>query len=112
MINVSAASVVTAHCDPNNRRSVNCHPAQPRIARYKLSDAFFIVTLGNLQAFDSLPELKRRVVIVDRKFSSNDLATHLVFTTLEASLSCRAKSRHPAKLPVVCRHRTPRLRSE
>jgi len=46
-----------------------------------------------------LPELKRRIVIVFRKISSNDLATHFVLTTLEASLSCRAKSRHPAKLP-------------
>jgi DNA-binding Xre family transcriptional regulator len=29
-----------------------------------------------------LPKLKRRVVILDRKISSNDLATHLVFTIL------------------------------
>src|SRR5215208_3646146 len=73
---MSAASVVTAHCDAHNCRFVHGNPAQPRIAGYKLSDAFSVVPFGNLQAFDSLPELKRRVVIVDRKFPSKDLATH------------------------------------
>src|SRR6266513_1634771 len=76
VINVSAASVVTAHCHADNCRSVDCHSAQPRVARYKLSDAFFVVAFGNLQTFDLLPELKRRLVIVDGKFPSNDLATH------------------------------------
>jgi hypothetical protein len=73
---------VTAHCDADNGRAVDCHSAQPWIARYKLSHTFFVVALGNFQAFYSLPKLKRRVVILDRKISSNDLATHLVFTIL------------------------------
>ena len=72
MINVSAAPVVTAHHHANNCRPVDRDSAQPRIADYKLSDAFFIVTLGNLQTFDSLPELKRRLVIVDGEFPSNE----------------------------------------
>src|SRR6516162_9675626 len=75
---MSAAPVVTAHCDAHNCRSVDRNPAQPRIARYKLSDAFLVVALRNLQAFDSLPELKRRVVIVYAKFSSNDFAIDVV----------------------------------
>jgi hypothetical protein len=70
---VAAASVVPAHRNANNCRSVDCHPAQPRIARYKLSDAFFVVALRNLKTFDSLPELKRGVVIVGRKLPSHDL---------------------------------------
>src|SRR5215475_7616224 len=76
MINVSAASVVAAHRDADNCRSIDCHSAQPRIARDKLSDSFFVVALRNLQTFDSLPEMKHGVVIVDRKLSCNDLATH------------------------------------
>jgi hypothetical protein len=48
-----------------------------------LSHAFFVVALGNLQTLHPLPELKRRVVIVDRKISSNDFATHLCVTSLE-----------------------------
>jgi hypothetical protein len=79
---VSAASVVTAHHNADNYRSIGCHSAQPRIARDKLNDAFFVVALGDLQTFDSLPELKRCVVIVDGKFPSNDITTHLVFTIL------------------------------
>src|SRR5262249_39621667 len=82
VIDVSATAIVTAHCNANNFRVVSCHPAQPRIARYKLSDAFFVIALGDLQTFHRLPELKNLVVIVDRKFPSNDLATHLVFTIL------------------------------
>ena len=78
MINVSAASVVTAHHDADKCRSVRCHSAQPQVARYKLSNASFVVALGNLQAFDSLPEFKRRVVIVYAKFSSNDFAIDVV----------------------------------
>jgi len=48
-----------------------------------LTDAFLVIALCNLQTFDSLPELKHCLVIVDRKISSNDLATHLVFASLE-----------------------------
>ena len=45
---MSAASIVTAHHNADNFRSIDCNSAQPRIARYKLSDAFFVVALGNL----------------------------------------------------------------
>src|SRR5262249_9678695 len=82
VINVSAASVVTAHYHANHRRPIGRHSAQSRIARDKLSDALFVVALGNLQTFDSSPELKRRAVIVDGKLPSNDVTTHLVFTIL------------------------------
>src|SRR5262245_43816355 len=85
MINVSAASVMTAHCHADNCRSIDCHSAQPWIARYKLSDAFFVVALGKLQTFDPLPELKRRVVIIDRKFPSNNFATHKFLRHVERS---------------------------
>jgi hypothetical protein len=73
---VSAASIVTAHCDANNFRAVDCHSAQSRIASEELSNAFSVVPLGNFQAFDGLPKLKDRVVIVDGKFLSGDSVSH------------------------------------
>src|SRR5262245_29668412 len=85
MINVSAAPVVAAHRDAHNCRSIDCHSAQPRIALDKLSDAFFVVPFGNFEAFDSLPEMKHGVVIVDRKFSGNDVATHKSLGHVERS---------------------------
>src|SRR5262245_47419576 len=94
MINMPAASIVTAHHHADNSRSIRCDSAQPRIPDDKLSNAFFVVAFGNLQAFDSLPELKRCIVIFDRKFPSHDVTTHI-------DSSCRAKSRHPAKSPKV-----------
>jgi hypothetical protein len=42
-----------------------------------LSNAFFVITLGDLETFDPLPELNRRVVIADGKFSGVDVAAHL-----------------------------------
>src|SRR6516162_2312282 len=78
MINVSAAPIVAAHCDTDNYRSVDRHPAQPGIARDKLSYAVSIVALGNLQTFDSLPELKRGVVILGREFSGLNFAIDVV----------------------------------
>src|SRR5262245_13982925 len=82
MINVSAASIVTAHHHADNCRSIDCNSAKAGIARYKLSDAFFVVALGNLHTFYSLPELKHGIVIVDRKLPSYDVATHLVMKTI------------------------------
>ena len=80
MINVSATSVVAAHHHAHNSCSVNGNPAQSRIARDKLSNALSVVAFGDFQTFNASPKLQRRVVIVDAKFSSNDVATHLVFT--------------------------------
>lgn len=42
----------------------------------KLSNALSVVTLGDLETFDLLLQLNRRVVIVDRKFSGIDVAAH------------------------------------
>jgi hypothetical protein len=78
MINVSTPPVVAAHYHADNSRLLGCHSAQAWIARDKSSDAFFIVALGNFHAFDTLPKLKRRLVIVDRKFPSNNVAGHIV----------------------------------
>ena len=52
-------------------------PAQSRIAREKFRHAFFIITLGDLNAFNPLPQLNRRVVIVDGKFSRLNRSVHL-----------------------------------
>jgi hypothetical protein len=76
MINVSAASIVTAQRDANNRRPIGCYAAQTRIPPEKLSDAFFVISLRDLDTFHPLPQFNRRVVIVDRKFSGIDLASH------------------------------------
>jgi hypothetical protein len=77
MINISAASVVTAQCDANNRSGVGGDPAQPRIPREKVGNAFAVVTFRNLETFNSSPQLKCGVVIADGKFSRSDLALHL-----------------------------------
>src|SRR5215469_1355194 len=95
MINVSASSIVTTHHDADNCRSIDGHSAQPRIARHELSDAFFVVALGNLQTFDSLPELKRGIVIVDAKFAGNDVATHKLLGHVK-------RSRDIPQLPFSC----------
>src|SRR4030095_13249877 len=77
MINVSAASVVTAQCDANNRRAIACHSAQSGVACEKVGNAFSVITLSDLETLDSLPQLKRRRVIANRKFSRGDLALHV-----------------------------------
>src|SRR5215475_13589120 len=111
MINVSAASIVTAHHNADDCRSIGCNSAEPRIALHKLGDPFFVVAFGNLQTFDSVPEQKRGVVIVGRKLPSHDLFAHLVFTILEfiavmsSEVACQAVAlcegcRHPTKLLV------------
>jgi hypothetical protein len=77
MINISAASVVTAQCDANNRRAIDRHSAQPRVAREKVRNAFPVITFGNLETLNPLPQLKRRVVIANGKFSRFDVVAHL-----------------------------------
>jgi hypothetical protein len=88
---------VTAHYDANKSRSVDCHPAQPGIPRYKLSDAQFVVALGNLQTFDSLPELKRCVVIVDAKFPSLYFVAHVALRNARTRLLSEAVMLSEAK---------------
>jgi hypothetical protein len=77
MINISAASVVTAQCDANDRGAIGRHSAQPRVAREKVGNAFPVITLGNLKTLHPLPQLKRRVVIANGKFSRLDVSAHL-----------------------------------
>jgi hypothetical protein len=77
MINISAASVVTAQCDADNRRAICRHSAQARVAREKVENAFSVIALGNLETLSPLPQLKRRVVIANGKFSRFDIITHL-----------------------------------
>jgi hypothetical protein len=76
MINVSAATIMTAHYNANNYRSICCHSAQPGIASHKLSHAFSVISLSNLHTFDPLPELKCPVVIVDPKFTRVNPVPH------------------------------------
>src|SRR2546423_5762505 len=76
MINVSAATIMTAHYNANNYRSVYCHSAQPGIACHKLSHTFSVISLSNLHTFDSSPELKCSVVIVDPKFTRVNPVLH------------------------------------
>src|SRR5262245_49490246 len=96
MVNVSTASVVAAHYHANNSRPVGCHSAQPGITQDKLSDAFFVIALRDLHTFASLPELKRGVVILDRKFPSNDLFAHLVVEASTTISSCHSERREAA----------------
>jgi hypothetical protein len=77
MINVSAASVVTAQRDANYRRAIACHSAQSGVACEKVGNAFPVITLSDLETLDSLPQLKRRVVIANGKFARFDLVAHL-----------------------------------
>src|SRR5882724_8744076 len=76
MINISAASIVTAQCNANNRRAIGRHSAQSRVAREKVGNAFSVITLGNLETLSPLPQLKRRVVIANGKFSRFDVIAH------------------------------------
>ena len=78
MIDVPPASIVTAQHYANNGRSIERHPAQPRITRQKFSHALFIITFGNLDSFGLLPDPKRRVIVVYGKLSDVDLAIHLI----------------------------------
>jgi hypothetical protein len=77
MINISAASVVTAQCNANNGRAIGRHSAQARVAREKVGNSFSVITLGNLETLSPLPQLKRRVVIANGKFSRFDVVAHL-----------------------------------
>jgi len=77
MVNISAPSVVTAQGNANNRRAIGRHSAQSRVPREKVGNAFSVITLGNLETLSPLPQLKRRVVIANGKFSRFDVITHL-----------------------------------
>jgi len=77
MINISAAPVVAAQCDANNRSSVGRDSAQSRVTREKVGNTFLLIALGNLETLDSLPQLKRRVVIADGKLARLDVVAHV-----------------------------------
>src|SRR5213079_2487207 len=64
VINMSATSVVSAQGDSNNCRSINRYSTEPWVAREKLSDAFSVIALGDLKAFNSTPDSDRCVVIL------------------------------------------------
>jgi hypothetical protein len=68
--------------------------------REELSDAFSVITLGNLQAFHRLPELKDVVVIVDGKFPSNDLIAHVVVKNSTTISSCHSERREESL--IIC----------
>ena len=93
MINISAASVVTAQCDANNRSAIGRHSAQPRVSREKVRNASPVIPLGNLKTLNPLPQLNRRAVIANGKFSRFDVIAHLRLGTgnrLPASMTCFA----------------------
>jgi hypothetical protein len=68
---------VTAQCDANNRSAIGRHSAEPRVVREKVGNAFPVITLGNLETLNPLPQLKRGVVIANGKFSRFDVIAHL-----------------------------------
>ena len=77
MINVPAPAIVRAQRHRDHRRSIARNPTRPRIAREKLRDAFFVIALRDFNAFNLLPQLDRRLVIVDGKFSCLNRAAHI-----------------------------------
>jgi len=76
MINVPTSSIMTTQRDTNDCGSIRRHSAQSRIALQKLSNALPIIALGDFDTFNPVPDTKRRIVIVDGKFPSDDFATH------------------------------------
>src|SRR6266446_1594225 len=97
MINMPAPAVMAAQRHAHNHRSIRCDPTQSWISAKKPRDAFLVVALCNLKALNSLPQLNRSIVIVDRKFSrvnrvlhvgANNLIMHRAFL-ISAFLSCR-----------------------
>ena len=60
----------------NNGGAVDRDSAQPWIAREEFSDAFPVVSLGDFDALDALPNLNRCVIIADGKFPRVDVAAH------------------------------------
>jgi hypothetical protein len=77
MIKISAAAVLTAQRDTNNRRTIGGHSAKSGVAPEKVGNAFPVITHGNLEALDTLPQLKGRVVIANGKFSRFEVVAHL-----------------------------------
>src|SRR5207253_6467013 len=80
--------------------SIGCDPTQSRISAKKPRDAFLFVALCNFKALNSLPQLNRSIVIVDRKFSrvnrvlhvgASNVIMHRAFL-ISAFLSCRIPS--------------------
>src|SRR5439155_3804241 len=57
-------------------RSLHIHSTKSRIATHKFSNAFPNNAIGDFDTFNPLPNPKRRIVIVDGKFPSDDFATH------------------------------------
>jgi hypothetical protein len=55
-----------------------------------VSNVFFVITFSDLEAFDTMPKLKRVVVIADTKFSGIDLVAHPLFASfhLDQTASC------------------------
>src|SRR6185369_2272116 len=100
MINVPAPAVMAAQRHAHNRRSIGCDPTQSWISAKKSRNAFLVVALCNLKALNSLPQLNRGIVIVDRKFSRVNRVLHVGATNLimhrafliSAFLSCRILS--------------------
>ena len=73
MINVSTPTVVTAQHRPDDFYSVCRDPTQTRIALQKPADRLPIVTFGNVETLDPVPQLDSGIVIVDAKFTSLNL---------------------------------------
>src|SRR5690242_4149317 len=73
MINISTAAVVTAQDRSDHDRAVHRDSTQTRIPLQKASNRFPIVTFGNVETFDAVPKVDRRVVILDAKLSGLNL---------------------------------------
>jgi hypothetical protein len=78
MVDVAAASIMTAQCDANDSAGVYRHTTQSGIAPEESSHALPVVALSDLKPFDALPKLKRHIVIADTKLARRDRATHVV----------------------------------
>jgi len=70
MVYVSAPPILTAQHCADDGRSYKCDPTQSAVLFQKSPDCFPIVAFGNIQSFDFLPDLHRRIVIVDRVCTS------------------------------------------
>jgi hypothetical protein len=77
MINVPAPPIMAAQRHAHDPRSIGCDPTQSRIPGKKPHNAFFVIAFRNFEPLNTLPQLNRGIVIVDRKFSRVNRVLHV-----------------------------------
>jgi len=87
----------TTHCaciEAHEKKSESEIYVAATEARYKSIHSFFVISLRNLQTFDSLPELKHCFIIGDRKISRLNLAIHVTCVCFHPGRQhCKSPSR-------------------